>query len=172
MSDDVDRAPIVVIGLGNPMRSDDGVGPAVIERLSDLQHELVAPIVVDGEATRLLELWAGRALAVVVDAVISGAPPGTVHRADGPGHLGRRGRPASSHAAGIAEAVALGQVLDRMPDRLVVYGVEAGDVALGPALSPPVESALPRVVRQIRSEVGEAISATATAGTIRPRHRS
>ena len=62
-------APVVVIGVGNEFRRDDGAGPAVVARLRDLAPPGVRLVITDGEPTRLIDAWAGAALAVVVDAV-------------------------------------------------------------------------------------------------------
>ena len=90
--------PVVVIGVGNEFRRDDGAGPAVVGRLRDLVPPGVELVITDGEPTRLVEAWTGAALAVVVDAVRAQPPqPGRVHRfvVDRPG--GGTARAASSH---------------------------------------------------------------------------
>ncbi len=120
---------VVVIGVGNLWRGDDGVGLAVGRAVaSRLTGYDVESAEVDGEPGRLLELWSGRRLAIVVDAARGGGPPGTVHRvdlaADGLGALGRSSRHGGSHALGIADAVRLAEALDRLPDRLVAIGIE------------------------------------------------
>jgi len=72
--------PVVVIGVGNEFRRDDGAGPAVIGRLRDLVPSGVGLVVTDGEPTRLIEAWSEAALAVVVDAVrAEPSHPGQVH---------------------------------------------------------------------------------------------
>jgi hydrogenase maturation protease len=142
----------VVIGIGNPMRSDDGIGAAAVALLQNT----VDCIALDGEATRLIDAWEGRAHAIVIDAVISGAPAGTVHRLD-PERDTLPATPAaiSSHAAGLSEALELARVLDRLPERLTVYGVEAADVSPGPDLSPEVAVALPELLARIKTELGQ-----------------
>ena len=65
------REPIVVIGVGNEFRRDDGAGPAVIGQLRDRVPAGVELVITDGEPTRLIEAWAGAALAVIVDAPTS-----------------------------------------------------------------------------------------------------
>ena len=110
------RGPVVVIGVGNEFRRDDGAGPAVVERLRDLVPSGVGLVITDGKPTRLIEAWTGAALAVVVDAVRAQPPhPGRVHRfvVDRPGT--DAGRTASSHGFGLDEAIALALALDRMP---------------------------------------------------------
>jgi hydrogenase maturation protease len=149
--------PPIVIGVGNPMRRDDGAGPAVVEAL---RSEEVDAIALDGEPARLLEAWSGAALAVVVDAVL-GDEPGRVRSVevvrDGTVVAGvgaTAGGCGGTHGAGVAEAVALGEALGRLPDRLVVCSVGAADVGQGPGLSPAVAAALPTLVAAARAATG------------------
>jgi len=146
---------MVVIGVGNEFRRDDGAGPAVVARLRDLAPPGVRLVVTDGEPTRLIEAWAGAALAVVVDAVRA-APsrPGTVHRFEVAGPGAGPGRAASSHGLGLDDAIRLAVALDRMPGRLIVHAIEAADLAQGPGLSPPVAAAVGAVAQAILADLG------------------
>jgi hydrogenase maturation protease len=151
---------VVVIGVGNEFRRDDGAGPAVIAGLRDLAPPGVRLVVTDGEPTRLIEAWAGAALAVVVDAVRVQSPgtgpsrPGTVHRFEvagpGPGAAGA----ASSHGLGFDDAIRLAVALDRMPGRLIVHAIEAADLSQGPGLTPPVAAAVGVVARAVLDDLG------------------
>jgi hydrogenase maturation protease len=146
---------VIVIGIGNTMRRDDGIGIAAVDRLATLIRPDAAHLeTMDGESTRLIEAWSGAERAVVVDAMRSGEPAGSVRRIE----VGRDPLPswapgASSHHAGLAEAVDLGRALDRLPGHLVIYGVEVHDVSPGEGLSPTVENALPDLVRRLQAEV-------------------
>ena len=146
---------VVVIGVGNEFRRDDGAGPAVVAGLRDLAPPSVRLVVTDGEPTRLIEAWAGAALAVVVDAVRADPPrPGTVHRFEVAGPGTGTGRPASSHGLGLDDAISLATALDRMPGRLIVHAIEAADLTQGPGLSPPVAAAVGTVTHAILADLG------------------
>lgn len=149
----------LVIGLGTDERSDDGVGLDVARSLA---HQGSCPAEVrawPGELTGLVELWRGRANVVVVDAVRSGRPAGTVHRWEvrGPGTF-PRSAPVSTHGLSLAEVVELARVLGSLPDRLVVYGVELGELGPGTGRSPAVAAAARRVsatiLRELTADVG------------------
>jgi hydrogenase maturation protease len=148
------KAP-VVIGIGNEYRRDDGVGPALVAALEEHRPTGVRLIVSDGEPARLIEDWAGAPLAVVVDAVLcEPSTPGEIHRTELPDLAAViPSRPAGSHGLGIPDALRLAEVLDRLPERLVVYAVEATDVAFGTDLSAPVAAALPRLVATVLKEL-------------------
>lgn len=149
----MNRPRAVVIGVGNEFRRDDGVGPAVLAELEsrDLPPDITLALS-DGEPTQLFDAWTGMALAVVVDAVLcEPSTPGTVHRTTLTGSLPASA--ASTHGLGIPEAVRLADALDRAPQQLVVYAVEAGDLGFGLGLSADVARAVPDVVQAILAEL-------------------
>ena len=147
--------PVVVIGVGNPFRRDDGVGPAVLEALRDRDDLPPGTRLVDsdGEPTSTIIAWEDASVAVLIDAVRTGAPPGTVHLVD-PDAVPDAGRPGSSHALGPGEAVRLGRATGRVPDRLVLIGVEVVDTAMGVGLTPEVAGAVDEVVRLVVRSTG------------------
>lgn len=148
------RRPLVV-GVGNDDRGDDGVGLDVARSLLS-RNGLEADVRLwPGELTGLFELWRDRTQVVVVDAVRSGAPSGTIHRVD----VGA-GRPLplpaafSTHGLSLGSVVELGRTLGVLPPRLVLYGVEAGDVAVGGRRSTAVAQAVEEVSARIFEELG------------------
>jgi hydrogenase maturation protease len=147
---------IVVIGVGNEFRRDDGIGPEVVSRLRGRTADGVQLVISDGEPARMIEAWAGASLAVVIDAVLADPPtPGRLHRIVLDREDPEDARPVSSHGLGLGHAIGLGRALDRMPDRLIVHAVEAEDVGRGVGLTPPVaavaESLTAAVVRDLRA---------------------
>jgi hydrogenase maturation protease len=132
-----------VIGFGNEWRGDDGVGLEIARRLHGTA--------LDGEPIGLVEALNGFDEVVLVDAVTSGAPPGTVFEFE----AGSEPLPArlfgasSTHALGLAEAVELARSLDRLPRRVVVYGIEGAVFAFGKGLSAEVAAAADRVVEEV-----------------------
>ncbi|RZU53545.1 hydrogenase maturation protease [Krasilnikovia cinnamomea] len=151
----------MVIGVGNQYRRDDGFGPAVVARLEVLRQSDPALAAVelracDGEPTRLLDLWTGTDLAVVVDAVRDGNDHGG-HRyelvLDEVAELADA-RSASSHGVSLGSTVELGRALGRLPRRLVVLAVGAIEFGFGAGLSPEVAAEVDPVVARVRELVG------------------
>jgi hydrogenase maturation protease len=146
----------VVICVGSLFRGDDAMG---LRAAAELRKRLSPDILVlerDGEPTALLEAWDGADTVVVVDAVRSGNVPGTVVRCEfGRQPLARSARPASSHALGVAETVALGSALGRLPRRLIVWGVEAQSFDAGAPPTDRVIAAIPKLVRGVLQEFGD-----------------
>jgi hydrogenase maturation protease len=148
---------VVVIGVGNEFRRDDGAGPAVVASLRGRVPPGVELLLADGEPTRLIEAWTGAALAVVVDAVLANPPrPGRVHRFVLDRPLAGTTRTASSHGFGLDDAVRLALALDRMPGRLVVHAIEADDLSQGQGLTPLVAAAVGDVARAVLSDMPDA----------------
>lgn len=144
----------MVIGVGNEFRRDDGAGPQLVARLR--QHALagVDYIVSDGDPVAMIEAWDGAALAVVVDAVrIDQTAPGRLYRLildrDGPAPYPT----VSSHGLGLGEAIGLARALGRMPARLIVHGIEAGDVGPGTGLTPAVAAATARLAAAVLQDL-------------------
>jgi len=142
-----------VIGVGNRDRGDDAAGPEVARRLA--AHALPATHVMecDGRLGALFDaITCGRRI-VVVDAMSSGAPPGSIRRIDGvatplPAVFGTL----STHGLGVAEAVELARTLGRLPESLEVIGIEGASWEFGAAMTAEVEEAVARVVGQIACE--------------------
>lgn len=142
----------LVLGLGNAMRGDDGVGAAVARELGARAHP--------GDMAGLLDELARTRHAVLIDASVSGAAPGTIRRfdaADGP--LPATVLRVSSHGAGLAEALEMARALDQLPPRCVVYAVEGAVFDHGAPLSPPVAAAVADVAARIRAELRESTDA-------------
>lgn len=139
---------MIVIGVGNAFRRDDGAGPAVVRELQGRCPDDVPLVTSDGEPDRLIDLWAGADLAVLVDAAWSaGREPGRVHEATD--LLTHAHAQASCHGMGLGTAIELGRALNRMPHGVHVYSIEGADFGFGADLSPSVRRAVAEVADRI-----------------------
>lgn len=144
-----------IIGCGNPDRGDDQAGLVVSERLRQLGLNAETH---GGDPLSLLEKWGADDNVIVVDAIMTGAPAGTVLVWD-------RGLPpvcgglaVSSHGFDIGKGIELAQALKRLPARLRVYGIEGRQFERGANISPEVERAIELVVRQISGAIDQTFS--------------
>ena len=143
----------LILGLGNPLVTDDSVGLRVVAELKPL---LAGRDGVDVDedywgGLRLMERMIGYDRAVVVDAIQTGAPPGTIHRL-APGSVPTQ-RSASSHDVSFPTALALGRRLgEHLPadDQILLVAVEAEDIlTFGEQCTPAVRAAIPRAVEDV-----------------------
>jgi hydrogenase maturation protease len=147
-------AKLKVVGIGNAWRSDDAVGLVVARGLREVLPESVEVLEREGEPTSLIETWADAQALWLVDAVSSGAQPGTVHRLDAShAELPEQFGGGSTHHFSLGEAVAMARALGRLPKHVVVFGVEGESFEIGNHLTPEVAAAVPVVVAAVRGEV-------------------
>jgi hydrogenase maturation protease len=144
---------VLIVGVGTAYRSDDAAGLIVAERLKARLPEGASVITHEGEGVSLMEQLAESDAAVLIDAMCSGAEPGTIRRFDAsaqspPAQMFRH----STHAIGIAEAIELGRALGKLPHQLIVYGIEGRDFNAGTQLSPAIESSVEAVIRRVLEE--------------------
>jgi hydrogenase maturation protease len=145
----VRSVPVRVFGVGHPERGDDAVGLGVARLL---RGRVSADVVeVTGDPLAMIPEWEVARLAIVVDAMCGGGPPGTVRRFDAtraplPVALATA---TSSHGVGVSEAIELARALRRLPERLIVVGVEGGQFALGSAPDAEACAEAARVVRRL-----------------------
>ncbi len=147
----------MVIGIGNEYRGDDGVGRIVARRIAALGIAGVSVCEASGESLTLMELWRGAGRVLLVDALKSGAEPGTVMRMD----AGSAPLPAefvqqcSTHALSLAEAVELARSLGQLPPEVVIYGIEGLSFEHGNRLTPTVARAAEEAVERIGEELSK-----------------
>ena len=152
--------PLVVIGVGNTMRRDDGVGPAVIDALRErsptVDDALVELLTLDGESTGLVEAWRHRFAAIVIDASKGPGPPGAIRRLDASrDHLPSSPSVTSWHAAGVGPAIALAEELDLRPRAVIVFAVDVADLSPGEGLSPLVAQAVRATAERVEAELAD-----------------
>jgi len=152
----------LVIGLGNPLLTDDGVGCRVAARLREDLDALAGRDDVEIEEASvgglsLMERMVGFDRAIVVDATRSGVAPGSVRRLDPSGLPTQHS--ASGHDVNLATALELGRRLGApLPDddAIVLVGIEAADVAtFGERCTPRVEAAIPKAAAEVAALLAE-----------------
>jgi hydrogenase maturation protease len=151
-----DRASIVVLGLGNPLMADEGVGVAVIERLQ-LQAERYPHVEFIDAGTggmAILHRIDGREKAIFVDCALMGEPPGTIRRFT-PDQVRSTKMLAhqSLHEVDLLNILDLAEQLGQAPRRVVIFGIQPEVVTNRLGLSKIVEDRMEEYVQVIRSEI-------------------
>lgn len=144
---------VIVLCVGNPRRGDDGAGRAVARALH-ASFDGLEIVEEEGEATRVLARLEGADAAFIVDACLSGAPPGEIRRFDvGVTPLPQTALGASTHGFGLTEALELARALGALPPRCVVYAIEGASFDIGAPLSPQVAAAVDIVAARLRTDI-------------------
>ncbi|MGM0595120.1 MAG: hydrogenase maturation protease [Pseudomonadota bacterium] len=121
-----DGAVTLILGVGSPVAGDEA-GMVAVERLRTAGLSLAGPVVwrvLERPGVSLLEAWRGAAQVVLIDALQTDTPGEPVRRIE-PALLQAEAGALSVHSAGVAEALALAEVLGELPSRLWIYGIDS-----------------------------------------------
>jgi len=141
---------VVVIGVGNLDRADDGVGILVAREVERRAGRSVRVVEERGEVSRLMEAWEGADVAFLVDAMVSNREAGAIHVFEAHEHRMKADVfCCSTHAMGLLEAMELSRALAQFPGQMIVCGVEGKRFEAGATMSPEVERAIPELVEII-----------------------
>jgi hydrogenase maturation protease len=149
----------LILGLGNPLVTDDSIGLRVA---AELKERLAGrPDIEVGEdywgGLRLMERMAGYDRVIVIDAIQTGAAPGTIHRL-AVGDIPTQ-RSASSHDVNLPTALALGRQAGlKLPEDqdILLVGIEAADIlTFGEHCTPAVAAAVPLAVEEVLQALGK-----------------
>ncbi|NBC66191.1 MAG: hydrogenase maturation protease [Bacteroidetes bacterium] len=149
------KTDILIIGIGNPFRHDDGVGFFVIDALENRGIEAeIKRVKPDGYS--LLEAWKDRELVIIIDAARGIGPVGTVRYFNALNdEIDAELSPVSTHSLSLPETLFLGKTLNQLPNDLWIYAIEAGDLGHGTNLSPEVRKAALNVALEIEALILE-----------------
>lgn len=146
---------IVVLGVGNIIMGDEGVGVRCVERIEAAGLLPPGVITIDGgtSTNELLGDLEGIDLLVIVDAVATGQPAGTLVRLEGDRIPSAFSNKLSPHQHGINDMLATLTFLGRAPQRVVLHGVTPHRMELGLELSPEIEAVVPQLIANVVAEV-------------------
>jgi hydrogenase maturation protease len=135
-----------IIGCGNPHGMDDAAGVLVAQRLREMR---IPAEIQSGGAFELVGSWNEADDMILIDAVVTDSPVGSVHVWDGNPPRVPSNSQLSSHGFGVAEAINLGRILKLLPRTLRVYGIEGKEFGMGESVSPEVLRGVEEVAQQI-----------------------
>ena len=148
-----ERQPVLILGIGNILLQDEGVGVRVVEYL---QHKKLPESIelVDGgtSGADLIDILADRRKVVIVDAVDAGKAPGTVIRFEEEDHENIPNSALSLHELGIAETLKMTAKLNCQPKEVIFFGVQPKDISPGLELSDEIAEVVPIVAEKVLKE--------------------
>lgn len=141
----------LVIGLGNPLMGDDGIGLAALEQLNGSRQLPGGVELVDGGTwgMNLLPLIESAETVILLDAIRLGRPAGTVIELEGDAVPRRLAHKLSPHQIDLGEVLAVAALRGTLPQRLYAIGLEPAVVEMRTSLSPAVEAALPLMLARV-----------------------
>jgi hydrogenase maturation protease len=146
----------LVLGLGNPILSDDGVGIRVAQEVGKQLNDPQVTVAETSEAgLRLLDSIVSYDKVIIIDAVqTEKGQAGQIYRME-PQDFSATKHPSSSHQINLATALELGKMLNlAMPQKITIFTVEAKDItSFNEKCTPEVEQAIPEVVKMVLEEL-------------------
>jgi len=144
---------VLVVGIGNILLRDEGVGVRVIEAMRGTALPDDVELLDGGTSgADLIDFIADRQKVIVIDAVRTDGPPGSVYRF-GPEDLMQDAAPALSlHQLGLLETLRMARHMNCSPGEVVIFGVKPGAIDYGTDLTPQVAFAVPKVVQLVLTE--------------------
>ena len=144
---------VLVLGIGNLLLSDEGVGVKAVEELENRYDCSDAVEIVDGgtSGSELLSYFDDRSHILIIDAVKTGNQPGTIVRVDDPPAFFQK--KISPHQIGLADVLGLAAITDNLPRNITLFGIEPKQLSTGIDLSPEVARNLSRLVDMVVEEL-------------------
>jgi hydrogenase maturation protease len=147
--------PTLIIGIGNLILTDEGLGVHVVKALEDQALPPDVQLIEGGTATMdLLPALCDAERIIIIDALMGGGEPGAIYRVTPVELRSESARPLSLHQVGFLEVWGMAQQLGARGE-VVIIGVEPKEISWGMELTPEVKAALPRVVTAVLEELAE-----------------
>jgi hydrogenase maturation protease len=145
---------IVILGIGNLLLSDEGVGVHIANELLKMNLPPDVSVIEGGtDGFRLLNIITEADRLIIIDAVKGDAPPGSIYRFDiGEVQNSPSGFKTSVHQIGILEVLDLSELIGKTPHTTVI-GIEPKCLEMGMDLSPEIKAKIPRIIELILDEL-------------------
>lgn len=145
---------ITVLGIGNILLRDEGVGVKVLEHLKEYNLSKEVELIDGGTATlSLFPIFTETDHLIVIDAVKGGMTPGTTYRLGLSDLMPTEGSSISLHDLGLLEALDMAKRIGKSPKSVVIFGIEPKEIDWGMELSPEINTKLPEIATLIIKEI-------------------
>lgn len=152
-------ATLGVIGIGSPIRTDDGIGIALIDHLKSQKiPEGVELVDVGTSGMNILHHLRNFTKVLIIDAIRTDGEPGncmffTPDEIDKDSSIKTR----STHDANLLEALELSEMLGERPEEVIIMGIIPEDLSIGEGLSPKLKEKLPEIEEELKNKIEELI---------------
>ena len=146
-------ADVIVVGIGNPYRGDDGAGWAVIDGLMETIGSAVTLVKQRGDVGELIDIFARHKSVYLVDACHSHESKGAWERIDLHKQQVLEENPqTSTHGFSVSQAISLAKNFRRIPNKLILYAIKGDNYSISETLSPSVKRSVDSVIKAIINE--------------------
>ena len=160
----VKQKDILVLGIGNTMLKDEGIGVRVAEKMMEMSLPPEVEVMDGGiKGLDLLYYIEGRKKVIVVDAVKAGAPPGTLFRFTDNDLAAKKGIMRSAHGIDFSDVIAVARFTGTKPAEVIFLGIEPYDLSVSMELSPKIEEMIPILINLVMKEIDAYLSRQASA---------
>jgi hydrogenase maturation protease len=146
----------VVIGFGNILLKDEGIGVHIIRKFDSMPRESEREYaLIDGGTCPdiLFQLPVGIAKLIVVDAVKGGGEPGCIYRFAPTDIEFKKASISSLHQLDLEESLRMMELLGKYPESVIIIGVEPYEIDWGLKISPEVEKKIPEIIHLLEQEI-------------------
>lgn len=160
MSDSIKNQPgnetpprIVIIGVGNLLMKDEGIGVHAIQSLQQINLPPDVKLIDGGTSPDLIAYTRAGDKMILIDAAMAGGEPGTIYRFKPEDIAAEKGSLASAHEMGVVENLNLMTFTGNKPAEVVIIGIEPAEIDWGMELSPLLKQRLPELVKVVLKEI-------------------
>ena len=145
---------ILVIGIGNEFRGDDGAGIVCARKIREKVNSKAFVIESNGDGAKLMEAWKRFDKVILIDSISIGSKPGSIRKFNGydAGFPKANSKP-SSHLFSVADAIMTSKILNTLPENLVIYGIEGKLYEYGSKISGEVSKSIEKLVKVIEKDI-------------------
>ena len=143
----------VVIGVGNLLQKDEGIGIHAVKALQKMQLPDNVTIIDGGTSPDILACTRGGDKLIIVDAARAGGEPGAIYRFQPDDLIAERGAAVSVHELGVPQNLRLMLLSGNEPSEVVIIGIEPKEIEWGIELSPELEMKIPEIISVVLKEI-------------------
>lgn len=145
---------IVVIGVGNLLLKDEGIGIHTVKALQEINLPPYIELIDGGTSPDLIAYTRVGDKMIIIDATKTGGEPGAVYRFTPEDLAGGKGTLTSAHEMGVAENLNLMKLTGNEPREIIIIGIEPKEIDWGTELSPEIQGKLPEIIKVVLREMG------------------
>lgn len=146
---------VVVIGVGNLLLKDEGIGIHALKALQKIGLPPYIRLIDGGTSPDLIAFTKAGDKLIIVDAARAGGEPGTIYRFRPEDLAEEKGILTSAHEMGVVPNLKLMTLLDNEPKKTVIIGIEPKEIDFGIELSAELQQKIPEIVRVVLKEIGQ-----------------